>query len=103
VALCPYCNSDLKLKLSLNPVDIDQEFKDNALKAMESFIEIQAEVMSFGGGLAKRFGKIALKFANKYFDKIGAFPIVVLSCNQCNNTITADIFQASEFFPNMSK
>lgn len=69
---------------------------------MGSFIEIQVEVMPFGGGLAKRFGKIALKFAGKYFDKIGAFPIIVLFCNKCSNTITADIFQASEFFPTSS-
>ncbi|MBY9006614.1 MAG: hypothetical protein KGD63_07635 [Candidatus Lokiarchaeota archaeon] len=98
MTLCPYCNTELDLKLSLEPVDFDQQFKDNALKAMSSFIEFQAEVMPFGGVITKKFRKIALKFAGRYFDKIGAFPITILSCKKCDKAITVDIFQASDFF-----
>ena len=97
MSLCPYCEAELDLKLSLQPVAVDQDFKNGVMQAMESFLEIQADVMPFGGKLAKKFGKIGLNFVNKYFNKIGALPTVILSCNNCNKTISGDLFQTSGF------
>ncbi|MBN1216489.1 MAG: hypothetical protein JXA99_13745 [Candidatus Lokiarchaeota archaeon] len=99
--LCPYCNNELDVKLSLKPVEFDQEFKEKVLQAIGTFLEIQAECMPFGKSFAKMGSKMVLKFANRYFDKIGAFPVTLLSCKNCDNVITADVFQSSEYFTSM--
>jgi hypothetical protein len=90
VPKCPYCNEELKLKLEIKPTPIDDKFKDDLMKSYESFIEIQAEVVPFGGGMLKSMAKISLKFVDRYLDKIGAIPLVMHSCGNCDSVITSE-------------
>jgi hypothetical protein len=60
------------------------------MQAYESFIDIQAEVVPFGGKMIKRMAKYSLKFVDRYLDLIGAIPIVVHSCSKCDSVITSE-------------
>ena len=87
---CPYCQGELKLNLEINPTSINEKFKDDLIKAYESFIEIQAEVMPFGGKMMKSMAKYSLKFVDRYLDHIGAIPLVMHSCSKCDAVITTE-------------
>ena len=87
---CPYCNEELKLKLEIKPTPIDDKFKDDLMKSYESFIEIQAEVVPFGGKMLKSMAKFSLKFVDRYLDKIGAIPLVFHACSNCDSIITSE-------------
>ncbi|MFW9864723.1 MAG: hypothetical protein ACFE9R_18835 [Candidatus Hermodarchaeota archaeon] len=87
---CPYCQGELKLNLEINPTPINEKFKDDLIKAYESFIEIQAEVVPFGGKMMKSMAKYSLKFVDRYLDHIGAIPLVMHSCSNCNAVITTE-------------
>jgi hypothetical protein len=87
---CPYCKEELELKLEINPTPINDKFKSDLLKAYESFIEIQAEVVPFGGKMLKRMASYSLKFVNRYFDRIGAIPLILHSCSKCDSVITSE-------------
>ncbi|MFX1388754.1 MAG: hypothetical protein ACFE9Z_01670 [Promethearchaeota archaeon] len=85
---CPYCKEDLKLNLEIIPTSIDDKFKDDLLKTYENFIDIQAEVVPFGGKMIKRMAKYSLKFVDRYLELIGALPLVFHSCSKCDSVIT---------------
>jgi hypothetical protein len=85
---CPYCKEDLKLNLEIVPNSIDDKFKDDLLKTYENFIDIQAEVVPFGGKMIKRMAKYSLKFVDRYLELIGALPLVFHSCSKCDSVIT---------------
>jgi len=87
---CPYCKEELELKLEIKPTPINDKFKDDLLKTYESFIEIQAEVVPFGGKMIKRMAKWSLKFVDRYLDLIGALPVVFHSCSKCDSVITSE-------------
>jgi hypothetical protein len=87
---CPYCKEELNFKLEINPTSIDDKFKNDLLKAYESFIEIQAEVVPFGGKMIKRMANYSLKFVKRYLDQIGAIPVVLHSCVKCDSVITSE-------------
>ena len=87
---CPYCKEELKLKLEINPIPINDKFKSDLLKTYESFIEIQAEVVPFGGKMLKRMAKWSLKFFDQYLDRIGAIPLILQSCSNCDSIITSE-------------
>jgi len=87
---CPYCKEELELKLEINPTPIDDKFKSDLLKAYESFIDIQAEVVPFGGKMLKRMAKYSLKFVNRYLDHLGALPLVLQSCSKCDSVISSE-------------
>jgi hypothetical protein len=87
---CPYCKEEVELKLEITPTPINDKFKSDILKSYESFVEIQAEVVPFGGKMLKRMAKYSLKFVNRYLDLIGAIPIVLHSCSKCDSVITAE-------------
>ena len=87
---CPYCKEELELKLEINPTPINDKFKSDLIKTYESFIEIQAEVVPFGGKMLKRMAKYSLKFVNRYFDLIGAIPLILHSCSKCDSVITSE-------------
>ena len=87
---CPYCNEELNLKLEIKPTPIDDKFKDDLMRTYESFIEIQAEVVPFGGSMLKSMAKFSLKFVDRYLDKIGAIPLVFHSCSNCDSVITTE-------------
>jgi hypothetical protein len=87
---CPYCKEELVLKLDLSPTPINDKFKDDLVKAYMSFIEIQAEVMPFGGNMMKKMAKYSLKFVDKYLDMVGAIPVVLHSCSKCDSVVTSE-------------
>jgi len=87
---CPYCKAELELNLEINPTPINDKFKDDLMKTYESFVEIQAEVVPFGGKMIKRMAKYALKFVDRYLDKIGALPLVIHSCSNCDSVIASE-------------
>ena len=87
---CPYCKEELEIKLEINPGPIDDKFKSDLLKTYENFIEIQAEVVPFGGKMIKRMAKYSLKFVNRYLDLIGAIPLMLHSCSKCDSVITSE-------------
>lgn len=86
---CPYCKEELELKLEINPTPIDDKFKDDILKTYENFIDIQAEVMPFGGKMMKSMAKVSLKFVDRYLDLIGAIPLILQSCSKCDSVISS--------------
>jgi hypothetical protein len=87
---CPYCKEELELKLELKPTPITDKFKDDLMNSYMSFVEIQADVIPFGGGMMKKMAKYSLKFVDKYFDKIGAIPLTFHSCSNCDSVITTE-------------
>lgn len=87
---CPYCKEELELKIEINPTPINDKFKSDLLKTYESFIEIQAEVVPFGGKMLKRMAKYSLKFVDRYLDRIGAIPLILHSCSKCDSVITSE-------------
>ena len=87
---CPYCKEELELKLEIIPTPINDKFKSDLLKTYESFIDIQAEVVPFGGKMLKRMAKYSLKFVNQYLDLIGAMPLMFHSCSRCDSVITSE-------------
>jgi hypothetical protein len=88
---CPYCKEELEMKLEIKPTPINDKFKDDIVKSYMSFIDIQAEVMPFGGSMMKKMAKYSLKFVDQYLDKIGAIPLVVHSCSKCDSVITSQV------------
>lgn len=89
---CPYCKAELELNLTLNPVPIDDAFRDAAMGAIEQFLEYRASAAPFGGGMIKKMAKLGLKWVRKYFDQVGALPIIYQSCKNCDAVINTDIF-----------
>jgi hypothetical protein len=89
---CPYCNIELELNLTLKPVQISDEFKDQAMTAIEGFIDIQAEAAPFGGKMMKSMSKYTLKWQRRYFDKVGALPIMLQTCKNCDAVIGTNTF-----------
>ena len=87
---CPYCKEELELKLEISPTPINDKFRNDLLNSYESFIEIQAEVVPFGGKMIKRMAKYTLKFVDRYLDRIGAIPLIVHSCSKCDSVITSE-------------
>ena len=87
---CPYCKEELELILEITPTPINDKFKSDLIKTYESFIEIQAEVVPFGGKLIKRMAKYSLKFVDRYLDLIGAIPLILQSCSNCDSVITSE-------------
>ncbi|MFW9825621.1 MAG: hypothetical protein ACFFE4_21945, partial [Candidatus Thorarchaeota archaeon] len=74
----------------IKPTPIDDKFKSDLLKSYESFIEIQAEVIPFGGKMLKRMAKYSLKFAERYLDLVGAIPLILHSCSKCDSVVTSE-------------
>ena len=87
---CPYCKEELELRLEISPTPIDDKFRDDIMRTYENFIDIQAEVVPFGGKMMKRMAKFTLKFVDRYLDQIGALPIVLHSCVKCDSVITSE-------------
>lgn len=87
---CPYCKEELELKIEINPTPINDKFKSDLLKTYENFIDIQAEVVPFGGKMLKRMAKYSLKFVDRYLDRIGAMPLILHSCSKCDSVITSE-------------
>ncbi len=87
---CPYCKEELEIKVEISPTPIDDKFKNDLLQTYESFIDIQAEVVPFGGKMIKRMAQYSLKFVDRYLDLIGAIPLIVHSCTKCDSVITAE-------------
>ena len=87
---CPYCKEKLELKLEISPTPIDDKFKSDLIKAYEGFIEIQSEVVPFGGKMIKSMAKFSLKFVDRYLDRVGAIPLVLNSCSKCDSVITSE-------------
>jgi len=77
------------MKLEITPGPIDDKFKSDLLKTYENFIEIQAEVVPFGGKMIKRMASFSLKFIKRYLDKIGALPLILHSCSKCDSVISS--------------
>ena len=86
---CPYCKEELELKLEINPTPIDDKFKSDLMKTYENFIDIQAEVVPFGGKMMKRMAQYTLKFVDRYLDRIGALPVILHSCSKCDSVISS--------------
>ncbi len=80
----------LEIKVEISPTPIDDKFKNDLLQTYESFIDIQAEVVPFGGKMIKRMAQYSLKFVDRYLDLIGAIPLIVHSCTKCDSVITAE-------------
>lgn len=87
---CPYCKEELELKLEIKPTPIDDKFKDDLMRTYQNFIDIQAEVVPFGGKMLKKMAKFSLKFVDQYLDRIGAVPIVLHSCLRCDSVISSE-------------
>ena len=87
---CPYCKEELELKLEIKPAPIDDKFRDDIMQTYENFIDLQAEVVPFGGKMIKRMAKFTLKFVDQYLDKIGALPIMLQSCSKCDSVISSE-------------
>ena len=86
---CPYCKEELEIKLEIHPGPIDDKFKNDLMKTYENFIDIQAEVVPFGGKMIKRMAKYSLKFVDRYLDLIGAIPLIFHSCSKCDSVISS--------------
>ncbi|MFX1444428.1 MAG: hypothetical protein ACFFHV_13530 [Promethearchaeota archaeon] len=93
MSLCPYCETELDLKLSLLNVEIDKDFKNGVIQAYERFYEALATSKPLGGMLSKITGEIGYHILKKYYEKIGALPIVNLSCKNCNKTINIELLK----------
>lgn len=87
---CPYCKEELEVKLEIHPGPINDKFKDDLMKTYENLIEIQAEVVPFGGKMMKKMAQYTLKFVAKYLDKIGAVPLIFQSCSNCDSVISSE-------------
>ncbi|MFX1233181.1 MAG: hypothetical protein ACFFBY_01375 [Promethearchaeota archaeon] len=87
---CPYCKDELELKVEINSAPINDKFRDDILKVYEAFIEIQAEIIPFGGKMLKSMAKYGLKFVDKYLDRIGAMPLIWHSCSKCDSVISSE-------------
>jgi len=87
---CPYCKEELELKLEIKPTPVNDKFKSDILTAYENFIDIQAEVVPFGGKMLKKMAKYSLKFVDRYLDLIKAIPFILNSCSKCDSVITAE-------------
>ncbi|MFW9828355.1 MAG: hypothetical protein ACFFEY_12260 [Candidatus Thorarchaeota archaeon] len=87
---CPYCKEELELSLEIKPTPINEKFKNDLLKTYENFIDIQAEVVPFGGKMIKRMAKYSLKFVDRYLELLGAIPLVINSCSKCDSVITTE-------------
>ena len=87
---CPYCKEELELRLEISPTPIDDKFRNDIMQTYENFIDLQAEVVPFGGKMIKRMAKFTLKFVDRYLDQIGALPIVLHSCSKCDSVITSE-------------
>jgi hypothetical protein len=77
--------------LKIEPVKVDEKFKDDALLAFESFIDISTEAMPFGSNIAKSFSRVGLKWIKKYFDEIGALPLLLQYCKGCDAVISSEL------------
>jgi len=88
---CPYCETELDIGVKIEPVKIEDQFKDDALLAMESFIDIQASAAPIGGKMMKSMAKFSLKWVKRYFDEIGALPLLVQFCKNCEKVISSQI------------
>ncbi|MBD3230568.1 MAG: hypothetical protein GF329_20480 [Candidatus Lokiarchaeota archaeon] len=89
---CPYCEKELEIKLEIKPIEIDQDFKDAAFSATEGVIDIQADAAPFVGGMVRKMGKRVLKIVERYFNKIGAVPMIIQSCKNCNTVIDTEFY-----------
>jgi hypothetical protein len=87
---CPYCKNEIEFKVEIKPAPINDKFKNDLIQTYQSFIEIQAEVVPFGGKMIKRMANYSLKFVERYLDLIGAIPLIVQSCSNCDSVITAE-------------
>ena len=87
---CPYCKEELELKIEINPTPINDKFKSDLLKTYENFIEIQAEVVPFGGKMLKRMAKYSFKFVDRYLNRVGAIPLIFHSCSKCDSVISSE-------------
>ncbi|MFX0007515.1 MAG: hypothetical protein ACFFA7_09205 [Promethearchaeota archaeon] len=87
---CPYCKNEIEFKIEIKPAPINDKFKNDLLQTYTSFIDIQAEVVPFGGKMIKRMANYSLKFVERYLDLIGAIPLIVQSCSNCDSVITAE-------------
>ena len=87
---CPYCKEELELTLEIFPAPINDKFRNDFLKVYEDFIDIQAEIVPFGGKMLKRMAKISIKFISRYLDQIGAIPLIAHSCAKCESVITTE-------------
>lgn len=87
---CPHCKEEIEFKVEIKPAPINDKFKSDLMQTYESFIDIQAEVVPFGGKMIKRMAKYSLKFVDRYLDLIGAIPLIVHSCSKCDSVITAE-------------
>ncbi|MDX1798706.1 MAG: hypothetical protein R3255_08660 [Candidatus Lokiarchaeia archaeon] len=87
---CPYCKNEIEFKVEIKPAPINDKFKSDLIQTYQSFIEIQAEVVPFGGKMIKRMANYSLKFVERYLDLIGAIPLIVQSCSNCDSVITAE-------------
>jgi len=87
---CPYCKEELEIKLEIFPATINEKFRSDFLKTYEDFIDIQAEVVPFGGKMLKKMAKFSLKFISRYLDQIGAIPLIAHSCAKCDSVITTE-------------
>jgi hypothetical protein len=90
VPKCPYCKEEIEFNVEIKPAPINDKFKSDLMQTYESFIDIQAEVVPFGGKMIKRMAKYSLKFVDRYLDLIGAIPLIVHSCSKCESVITAE-------------
>jgi hypothetical protein len=87
---CPYCKEEIELKVEIKPAPINDKFKSDLIQTFQSFIDIQAEVVPFGGKMIKRMANYSLKFVDRYLDLVGAIPLILHSCSKCDSVITAE-------------
>jgi len=87
---CPYCKEELEIKLEIFPAPIDDKFRSDILKVYMDFVDIQAEVVPFGGKMMKRMAKFTIKFISRYLEQIGALPLIAHSCAKCDSVITTE-------------
>ena len=87
---CPYCKEELEIRLEIKPAPINDKFRDDIMQTYENFIDLQAEVVPFGGKMLKRMAQFTLKFVDRYLDKIGALPIMLQSCSKCDSVISSE-------------
>ncbi len=92
---CPYCETELDLKLSVRPVEIDHSFKNGLSEAIKAFLEIQAGIKSIGS-FNKEDVKEGLKNTSQYLEKATALPIVLISCKKCGKTLNASLYNFSD-------
>lgn len=87
---CPYCKAELELKVELKPTTIDDKFRDDLMDTYQAFVEIQAEIVPFGGKMIKSMAKYGLKFVERYLDKLGAIPLILYTCSSCDSVINSE-------------